>query len=116
MKVTGPSNYNTRVLMRELWQTKRKIWRTVSEILGKPARIGKEVNLYRLNLITKDNDVAVVPGKILASGKMEHAITVGTLKISTLAKEKLEKANCKVLTIKELMEKYPTGSGVKILI
>jgi len=88
----------------------------VSDILGKPARIGKEVNLYRLNKITKDNDIAVIPGKILASGKMEHSITVGVLKISALAKEKLEKANCKILSIKELMEKYPTGSGVKILI
>ncbi|MCP4763113.1 MAG: 50S ribosomal protein L18e [archaeon] len=116
MKVTGPSNHYTRVLIRELWKTRRNIWKNVSEILGKPARIHPEINLYRLNKITKDGDICVIPGKILGSGNLDHKITVGTLKISDLAKEKLAKANCNVLTIEQLVEKYPTGSGVRIIV
>lgn len=116
MKVTGPSNYYTRKLIRQLWKTKRRIWRRVSEIIGKPARNHAEINLYRLNKITKDNDVCVIPGKILGTGNLDHPVCLGALKISTLAKEKLEKAKCEILTIQELMSKYPTGSGVKILI
>lgn len=116
MKVTGPSNYYTRVLIRELWQTKRKIWRDVSEILGKPSRKMHEINLFRLNKITKDNDIIVIPGKILGAGQIDHKLTIGAYKISQLAREKLAKAKCQVLTIKELLEKYPTGSGVRIIV
>lgn len=102
--------------MQELWKTKRNIWRRVSEILGKPARIQPEINLYRLNKITKDGDIVVIPGKILGSGNLEHKITIGSLKISGLAKEKLAKAQCNVLTIGQLLEKYPTGSNVRIIV
>ena len=116
MKVTGPSNHYTRVLARDLWKTKKKIWRRISEILMKPRRDQGEINLYRLNKITKENDVIVVPGKILGSGDLSHKLTVGTFKISQLAKEKLEKANCNVMTIEQLVEKHPTGSGVKIIV
>ncbi|MHA1821894.1 MAG: 50S ribosomal protein L18e [Promethearchaeota archaeon] len=116
MKVTGPSNIYARKLIRDLWKTKRNIWRRVSEILSKPARKRPEINLYRLNKITKDNDIIVVPGKILGSGNIEHPLTIGAWKISALAKEKLTKANCKVLKIEELVEKYPKGKGVRIII
>lgn len=115
-KVTGPSNYYTRKLIRDLHQTKRRIWRRVSDIIAKPARNQASVNLYRLNKVTKKNDIVVIPGKILGSGKLDHKITVGTLKISSLAKEKLASNNCTVFTIEQLLEKYPTGSGVRIII
>lgn len=116
MKPTGPSNYYTRELIRTLWKTKRNVWKRVSEVISKPSRDIAEMNLFRLNKITKENDVVVVPGKILGSGKIDHPIVIGTFKISSLAKEKLANANCKVMTIAELLEKYPTGSGVRILI
>jgi len=75
-----------------------------------------DINLFRLNKITKDNDIIVVPGKILGAGQLDHKVIIGTFKISQLAREKLDKAKCQVLTIKELLEKYPTGSGVRIII
>jgi len=74
-----------------------------------------EINLYRLNKVTKKGDVVVIPGKVLGMGNMEHEITAGVFKISKLAAEKLKKANCNIMTIEELIEKYPTGSGIKII-
>ena len=115
-KVTGPSNHHTRKLIRDLWKTKRRIWRRTSEIIGKPARNRVEINLFRLNKITKDNDIVLIPGKILGSGNMDHSITCASLNISTLAEEKLKNAKCSVLSIHELMEKYPTGSGIRLLV
>jgi len=115
MKVTGPSNYHTRVLIRKLWKTKIKIWRAVSKILQKPRRNLAEINLMRLNKLTQKGDIVVIPAKVLGIGNMDHEITAGVFKISKLAYAKMKKANCNIMSLEELLEKYPFGSGIKII-
>jgi large subunit ribosomal protein L18e len=116
MQPTGPSNSNTRKLIRILWKTKQGMWRRVSEILSKPSRDRPEINLYRLNKLTKENDIVVVPGKILGAGIMDHPITVSSLLVSELAQKKLAESNSKHMTIEQMMKKHKKGSNVKILI
>lgn len=116
LQTTGPSNSNTRKLIRSLWKTKTGIWRRVSEILSKPSRNRPEINLYRLNKLTKENDVVVIPGKLLGAGIIDHPITVGSLMASELAVKKLTEATCTYLPIDQLMKKYKKGSNVKILV
>ncbi len=116
MKPTGPSNINTRKLIRTLWKTKKGIWKRVSEILSKPSRNRPEINIYRLNKLTKENDVIVVPGKVLGAGTMDHPITVSSLMISQLALKKLTESKSNHMSIEDMMKKYKTGSNVKILI
>ncbi len=57
----------------------------------------------------------VVPGKLLASGSIDHAVTVAAFDVSDKAKAKLEAVKAKYITIPELMEKNPKGSNVKII-
>jgi large subunit ribosomal protein L18e len=57
----------------------------------------------------------VVPGKLLASGNIDHAVTVAAFDISDTAKAKLEAVKAKYITIPELLEKNPKGSNVKII-
>ena len=116
MKPTGPSNINTRKLIRSLWKTKKGIWRRVSEILSKPSRNRPEINIYRLNKLTKENDIVVIPGKVLGAGTMDHPITVSSLLISELALQKLTESKCSHMSIDQMVKKYKTGSNVKILI
>jgi len=116
LKPTGPSNINTRKLIRNLWKSKTRIWRRVSEILAKPSRNRQEINLYRLNKLTKDNDVVVIPGKILGAGTLDHPITISSLMVSELALTKLTESKSKHMSIEEMMKKYKKGSNVKILI
>ena len=115
-KVTGPSNVQKRMLARKLWQTKRRIWRDVSKRLMAPQKNRVEVNLAKLNRATSKNDIVVIPGKILANGLMEKQITVASYAISNSAAKKLEESGCKSMTIEELLEQNPTGSGVKIIV
>jgi large subunit ribosomal protein L18e len=91
------------------------IWLDVAEKLSKPSRQRIAVNLSKINRYTEKNATVVVPGKVLASGVLDHAITVAAFDASDKAKEKLAAAKSKYLSITELVEKNPQGSNVKII-
>jgi large subunit ribosomal protein L18e len=91
------------------------VWRSVAEKLSKPSRQRISVNLSKINRCTEKNATIVVPGKVLASGTLDHAVTVAAFDASDKAKEKLAAAKAKYLTITELMEKNPEGSNVTIM-
>ena len=91
------------------------IWRRVRELLYRPKRRRIAVNISRINRYTQDGDVVVVPGKVLGSGIMDHKIIIGAYDYSVTAYKKLKEAGCEVLSLRELVERYPKGSGVKII-
>nr|MDO8098005.1 50S ribosomal protein L18e [Candidatus Njordarchaeota archaeon] len=116
---TGPSDPNVVKIVRELKkksnEQKVMIWRRVSEIISKPRRNKAEVNISRINRYTKPKDVVVVPGKVLASGDLDHEVSVAALSFSSVAKEKIEKVRGKALTIMELVSKNPKGTKVTLM-
>jgi large subunit ribosomal protein L18e len=91
------------------------IWLDVADYLAKTRSQRVVVNISNLNRYTEKADVVVVPGKILASGAIDHPVTVAAFEVSAPAVAKLEAAKAKYLTIQELMEKNPKGSNVKII-
>jgi len=113
-RITGPSNYYNRKLIRDLWKTKRRIWKKVSKKLSGPRRERIEANLYRINKKTKENDVIVVPGKILGLGEIDHKLTIACLDCSKTARKKIETSGSKLLSIEELLEQNPEGRDVKV--
>jgi len=113
-KVTGPSNYYIRKLIRDLWKSKIKIWKKVSKKLSGPRRNRVKANLYRINKKTNKNDVIVIPGKVLGMGELDHALTIACLEYSKSAKKKIEASGSKLLKIEELVEQNAKGSGVKV--
>lgn len=92
-----------------------KIWRAVSERLKKPRRNRPEVNLSKINRYSEADDFVLVPGKVLGAGELEHPVTVAALSVSQAARDKIEASNGKVITIPELVELKPKGTGVKIM-
>ncbi|TFF92792.1 MAG: 50S ribosomal protein L18e [Promethearchaeota archaeon] len=113
-KITGPSNYYVRKLIRELWKTRRNIWRTLSKKLSGARKNRVEANLKRINNKTKAEDVIVVPGKVLGVGDLDHKLTIACLDCSRSAREKILKSGSTLLSIEELLADNPEGSGVKI--
>jgi len=113
-KITGPSNYYVRKLIRDLWKTKIKIWKTISKKLSGPRKNRVKTNIYRINKKTKKNDVIVIPGKILGMGELDHNLTIACLETSKTAKKKIESSGSKLISIEDLLEQNPKGSGVKI--
>jgi len=110
----GPSNYYNRKLIRELWKTKRRIWKKLSKKLASPRSNKIEANLYRINKKTKVDDVIVIPGKVLGLGELNHKLTIACLECSKAAKKKIEQSGSKLLSINELLEQNPEGNNIKI--
>jgi large subunit ribosomal protein L18e len=59
--------------------------------------------------------MVLVPGKLLGSGDVLGKPTVAAFSFSSGAQEKIEAAGGEVMSIAELMERNPTGTGVYIL-
>ncbi|RLF97829.1 MAG: 50S ribosomal protein L18e [Thaumarchaeota archaeon] len=94
---------------------KTRFWKRILEEADRPRRNRRTVNLYKLNRLTESGDAVYVPGKVLGTGDIDHPITISAFSFSKKAYEKLLKSGSTVLTTKEFAEKYPRGSGVKII-
>ena len=120
MRRTGPTNYVLRKTIRLLRRAARvnnaEIWRYIAELLERPARRRVVVNIYKINKLTKDGDVVIVPGKVLGVGKLNHRVVVAATAFSKQAIEKIKAANGRAMHIIELVNENPRGSGVKIII
>jgi len=64
-----------------------------------------EVNVGKIGQLTKKGDTIVVPGKVLGSGSIAHAVTVAAEKFSGSARKKIESAGGKAIPIGELHDK-----------
>jgi len=119
MRETKSTNPKIVQLIKQLKTQSRTrdvaVWREVAEKLSKPSRQRISVNLSRINRCTSRNAAVVVPCKVLASGTLNHAVTVAAFDASEKAKEKLIAVRAKYLTITELLEKNPEGSNVTIM-
>jgi len=91
------------------------IWRAVAEGLNRPRRKSYKVNVFKIEKYAKPNDRIIVPGTVLGTGEIKKPVIVAALKFSKTAREKIEKAGGKCMTIQEMVEKYPDGSGITIM-
>lgn len=116
---TGPTNPVLRGLVRRLRkqgkEQKAQIWLELAERLEGPRRSRAEVNLSQLNRYAAEGSTIVVPGKVLAAGRLEQAVTVGAFKFSGAAKRKITAAGGEALAIPQLLERNPGGKGIRLM-
>ena len=119
MRETKSTNPQLTELIEQLRKESREkqapIWIDVADYLARSRSQRVAVNLSNINRNTEKADVVVVPGKILASGNLDHALTVAAFEASAQAVEKLEAVKAKYITIPELLKQNPKGSKVKII-
>jgi large subunit ribosomal protein L18e len=121
MKQTGPTKKSTRVLVRLLEKAaverKQAIWKTVAEILEKPARQRVSVNLSKLERLAKKfkGKTFLVPGKILASGILNEKISVAALGYSGNARKKIIAMHGKAVSIAELLQAKEKPGSIMIV-
>lgn len=119
VKVKKMKNEKLESLIKELKKTsineKVNIWKRIAKDLEKPSRIRRIVNLYNINLNAKENEIVIVPGKILATGDLNKKITIAAYEISKQAEEKIKLSGSKLISIEELIQKNPKGNKVRIL-
>lgn len=96
-------------------ETEAPIWRDIALRLEAPKRNWAEANLSKLERYAKDGETVMVPGKVLAAGSVTKKLTVVAYDFSDAAKAGIVAAGGKTLTIRELMEQNPNGTGVRIM-
>jgi large subunit ribosomal protein L18e len=106
-------------MVKELKQASSKnkapIWSKLAQMAQKPSIARRIVNVSKLNEVTSDNDVVVVPGKVLGTGNISHKITLCSFSISTSAVKKITGVGGKIINYSEMISKFPTGKGVRII-
>ena len=95
--------------------SKAPLWKAVAKGLNRPRRGVYKVNLYDIEKHAKPKETIMVPGNVLGSGDIKKSVTVAALRFSKPAKEKIEKAGGKCLSLEELAEKNPKGSKIRIM-
>jgi large subunit ribosomal protein L18e len=102
-------------LRRALKTEKSAIWKAVLKELSRTRSNRREVNIDRLANVTNENDVVIVPGKILGSGNLSHKLTVWSFDISEVAAKKIIQVGGKLIPLDNLLQKYPSGKGIRII-
>jgi large subunit ribosomal protein L18e len=106
-------------MAKELKQASAKndapIWLKLAKLALKTSSSKRVVNLTQINDVTKEGEVIVVPGKILGTGNVSHKITLSSFSISNSAAKKIIESGGNIISFKEMIEKFPTGKGVRII-
>lgn len=106
-------------LIQELKAASREhgaaLWRDLAERLSRPRKGWAEVNLSRLERHATEGETVVVPGKLLGTGSLSKPLTVAAYQASQTAREKVEAAGGEVLSLREVVERTPSGSDIRIL-
>lgn len=90
------------------------IWKDIAKRLETPSRNYAAVNVSKINRHSAADDVLLVPGKVLGAGLLDHPVTVAALNFSVAAEEKIAEAGGRCLSIEEIVEANPKGSGIRI--
>jgi large subunit ribosomal protein L18e len=102
-------------LKRASRKNKVRIWETVASLLSKSKRSRISINVGQIQRHVSKGDVVAIPGIVLGSGIIENKVTAAAYKFTDQARAKIEKAGGQCLSLVELAERHPKGSGIKIL-
>jgi large subunit ribosomal protein L18e len=102
-------------LRKKAKENRAPIWRDIAERISKPRRNIPAVNLSRVRRHSADGETILVPGKLLGAGVLERKLRVAALRFTEGARRKIERAGGECLSISELVEENPKGSGIKVV-
>ncbi len=94
---------------------KVQIWKRISQELAKPTRNKREVNITKLSKNTQKGDSVIVPGKVLGTGTIAHAITVVAHTWSDAAAAKITQAGGSIRSINDEVRKNAKGAKLRII-
>jgi len=104
-----------KILKKASRENEAPIWAKVANYVQKSRSNQKIINLKRIDETTEEGNVIIVTGKVLGTGNISHKVSVSSFSISNSAAKKIKESGGQVLEFSEMIEKFPTGKGVKII-
>jgi large subunit ribosomal protein L18e len=92
--------------------SKKPIYRRAVKMLSKKTSQLVEVNVGKLDTISAEGGVLLVPGKVLGEGEVSKELHVGAVAFTGSAAQKISSAGGEALLIKDFVAKYGEGKGV----
>lgn len=112
-------NQKLQLLISELKKTSAvndvALWRRIADELEAPTKKRAALNLSKIDKMVKQDEIALVPGKVLSMGNLSKKITIAAYTFSSHAQEKIKASGSKAITIYDLVKKNPKGTNIRIL-
>ena len=106
-------------LVKELKDASKKneapIWSKIAKDALKSNSNKRTINLKKIDALTDDGSAVVISGKILGTGNLSHKVLVSSFSISNSAAKKIKESGGEVLQFSDMIDRFPTGKGVKII-
>jgi len=102
-------------LLKASAENNAKVWKDIAERLAKPLRNYAEVNIGKIDRYLKENEIAVVPGKVLGGGDLTKPVIVAAWRFSESARRKIESTGGRALSIRDLIKENPSGKNIRII-
>lgn len=109
-KKSNPDLVETVILAK-----KDEKWMPVANILSGSRRNRPQINLSKINELSNEGEVVVVPGKVLSEGVITKKIKIVAFSFSKTALDKLKENKIESNTIVNEIKKNPKGDNIKIL-
>ncbi|MCW4049932.1 MAG: 50S ribosomal protein L18e [Candidatus Bathyarchaeota archaeon] len=93
----------------------KAIWKALAEDLDTAKRRRVAVNLSRIERHVSEDEVAAIPGKVLAAGRLTKPIKIAAFSFSEGALEKIKAAKAEAMTLDELLEAGIQPSQIRII-
>lgn len=102
-------------LKKKAIETESPLFKRLASELEAPTRSRRVINLSKINGATEQGEVIVVPGKVLGTGDLDHAVTVYAYQYSSSAVAKLAQKKTKPLSIQDLLKENIKGKSIRII-
>tara|TARA_B100000929_G_scaffold289422_1_gene280027 strand:- start:2937 stop:3281 length:345 start_codon:yes stop_codon:yes gene_type:complete len=106
-------------LVKELKSASKKneapIWSKIAKNALKSNSNKKTINLKKIDKLTDDGNAVVISGKILGTGKLSHKVLISSFSISNSAAKKIKESGGEILQFSDMIQRFPSGKGVKII-
>jgi|TARA_B110000014_G_scaffold25567_1_gene16272 large subunit ribosomal protein L18e len=106
-------------MIKELKNASKKndapIWLKLAKSALKSNSNQKTINLKKIDENSDDGNAVIIAGKVLGTGVISHKITLSSFSISNSAAKKIKESGGEVLKFSDMIERFPTGKGVKII-
>jgi len=111
------TNIQTRILVTDLRKAGKTnpLWKRVADELEGSTRRMVAVNLFKIDSVVRDGEIALIPGKVLSLGSLSQKRTVAAFGYSEAARKKILAQKGEVLSLSELLKKNPQGKNVRLV-
>ena len=95
--------------------SKKPVYKRAVKMLSKKTAQLVEVNVGKLDMISSEGSLLLVPGKVLGEGDVSKELHVGAVAFTASAIQKISSAGGEALLIKDFVAKHGDGKGVFLI-